>query len=110
MSSGSFNDLTQVFESIIDWPKRLAHEAPFYRRLFERVSVKSMIDVACGTGHHASMFHSWGLEVEGADLSPNMIALARAGFGEPPGLSWAVRGGAQPIGSASSIHVARCVG
>jgi SAM-dependent methyltransferase len=110
MSRGAFNDLTEVFESIIDWPKRLAHEAPFYRRLFARIGVKSVIDVACGTGHHASMFHSWGLQVEGADLSPNMIAQARAGFGEPPGLSWAVRGYDQPIGAGRSFDVAACVG
>ncbi len=110
MSRGAFNDLTDVFESIIDWPKRLAHEAPFYRRHFERVGAKRVIDVACGTGHHASMFHSWGLQVEGADLSPNMIAQARAGFGEPPGLSWTVRGYDQAIDSGSSFDAAVCVG
>src|ERR1035437_1439350 len=110
MSSGSFNDLTQVFESIIDWPKRLAHEAPFYRRLFGRVGAKSVIDVACGTGHHAAMFHSWGLQVEGADLSPKMVERARASFGDPPGLSWAVRGYDQPIGAGSVVDAAVCVG
>ncbi len=97
MSGGTFDNLTHVFESIIAWPKRLAHEAPFYRGLFERVGVKRVVNVACGTGHHAAMFQSWGLQVEGADLSPNMIAQARAGFGEPPGLTWAVRGYDQPI-------------
>jgi SAM-dependent methyltransferase len=110
MSGGAFNDLTDVFESIIDWSKRLANEGSFYRRLFERVGVKRVVDVACGTGHHAAMFHSWGLQVEGADISPNMIARARAGSGEPPGLHWIVRGYDQPIQSDSAFDAAVCVG
>jgi SAM-dependent methyltransferase len=73
-----FSDLTDVYEAMIDWPNRLAHEERFYRRLFERVGVRSVVDVACGTGHHAAMFHSWGLRVEGADISPAMIECARA--------------------------------
>jgi len=110
MSGGAFNDLTDIFESIIDWPKRLANEELFYRRLFERVGVKSVVDVACGTGHHAGMFHSWGLHVEGADISPNMIARARERFGEPPGLHWTVRGYDQPIQSENPFDAAVCVG
>ena len=55
-----FDDLTDIYEAMIDWPKRLANEGPFYRRWFERVGVQSVVDVACGTGRHAAMFHSWG--------------------------------------------------
>ena len=64
-----FQDLTDVYEAMIDWPKRLAREEPFYRRWFERCGARSVLDVACGTGHHGAMFHRWGLRVEGADLS-----------------------------------------
>ena len=91
MPAELFNDLTDVYEAMIDWPKRLAHEEPFYRRLFERVGVRSVADVACGTGRHAAMFHSWQLRVEGSDISPAMIERARGHFGEPPGLRWVVR-------------------
>ena len=92
MSETSFDDLTDVYEAMIDWPKRLNAEAPFFRRLFEKHNVKRVADVACGTGRHAAMFHSWGLEVEGSDISPNMIDRARETFREPAGLRWAVRG------------------
>ena len=34
MSAASFDDWTDVYEAMIDWPKRLAHEEPFYRGLF----------------------------------------------------------------------------
>lgn len=105
-----FHDLTDVYEAMIDWPKRLAHEGPFYRRLFERHGVSRVVDAACGTGRHAAMFHSWGLEVEGADISPAMIDRARASFGEPAGLHWAVRGFDEPITAEKPFDVAVCVG
>jgi SAM-dependent methyltransferase len=105
-----FQDLTDVYEAMIDWPKRLAREEPFYRRWFHRYGVRSVVDVACGTGRHAAMFHSWRLRVEGADLSPAMIDRARAHFGEPAGLRWSVRGFDQPIGPAEPFDAAVCVG
>ena len=99
-----FDDFADIYEAMIDWPKRLAHEGPFYRRLFERIGVRSAIDVACGTGHHAAMFHSWGLRVEGADLSPAMIDRARNSFGQPASLQWTVRGFDQPIAAGRAVR------
>lgn len=110
MHSTPFDDLSPVYEALIDWPKRLAHEEPFYRRLFEELAAQRVLDVACGTGRHAQMFHSWGLEVEGADLSPAMIAAAYARCGEPAGLRWVVRGFDQPVQSETPFDVALCVG
>ena len=95
---------------MIDWPKRLAAEEPFYRRWFQQAGVKRLVDVACGTGHHAAMFHDWGLEMEAADLSPAMIERAQGGFGEPSGLHWAVRGFDEPIPAAGSWDAVVCVG
>ena len=75
-----FDDLTDVYEAMIDWPRRLANEGPFYRRCFERVGAASVADVACGTGRHAALFHSWNLRVEGSDVSPRMIDRRREHF------------------------------
>lgn len=110
MSETSFDDLTDVYEAMIDWPKRLSTEAPFFRRLFEQSNVKRVADVACGTGRHAAMFHSWGLDVEGSDISSNMIQRAKETFGEPNGLRWAVRGFDQAPGPPSSFDAVICVG
>ncbi len=90
MNTNLFNQLTDIYESMIDWPKRLAAEGPSYRHWFQQAGVKRVVDAACGTGHHAAMFHGWDLEVEAADLSPAMIQRAKAGFGEPAGLHWTV--------------------
>ncbi len=105
-----FEDLTDVYEAMIDWPKRLAHEGPFYRRWFEQGGVCSVVDVACGTGRHAALFHSWGLRVEGADLSRAMIDRARGNFGEPAGLHWVVRSFDEPMAAAEPFDAAVCVG
>ena len=103
-------ELSDVFEDLVDWEKRLAGEEPFYRKVFKEVGAKSVLDAACGTGRHASLFHSWGLKVEGADISPRMIEKARAAFGEPEGLSWTVRGFDEPADREDPFDVVLCVG
>ena len=110
MGETSFDDLTDVYEAMIDWPKRLSAEAPFFRRHFEQCGVNRVADVACGTGRHAAMCHSWGLDVEGSDISPNMIERATETFGKPNGLRWTVRGFDQPIDSPGAFDAVVCVG
>ncbi|MBN2476982.1 MAG: class I SAM-dependent methyltransferase [Pirellulales bacterium] len=110
MNQVAFDDMTDVYEAMIDWPKRLGHEGPFYRRLFERAGVRSVLDSACGTGRHAAMFHDWGLRVEGADVNAGMIQRARAHFGEPSGLRWVVRAFDQPVRPREPFDAAICVG
>lgn len=110
MTSSRFDDLTDVYEAMIDWPRRLANDGPFLRELFEEFGVRRVADVACGTGHHAAMFHLWGLEVEGVDVSPNMIERARRNFGEQDRLRWTVRGFEQPIPGEEPFDAVTCLG
>lgn len=110
MSAPAFDDRAGCYDALIDWPKRLANEEPFYRGLFERVGVRRVLDAACGTGRHAAMFNSWGCDVEGADLSSAMIAQCRRQFGQSPALRWVVRAFDQPVEAAGSFDAAICVG
>jgi SAM-dependent methyltransferase len=110
METNAFNQLADIYEAMVDWPKRLAAEEPFYRRWFAESGGKRVADVACGTGHHAAMFHGWGFEVEASDISPAMIQQAQTRFGEREGLLWAVRGFDEPIPSAGSWDVVVCAG
>jgi SAM-dependent methyltransferase len=105
-----FGDLTDVYDQMIDWPKRLANEEPFYRRVVGRLRARRIVDVACGTGRHAAMFHSWGLEVEGSDVSGRMIQRAKANFGERPGLRWKLRAFDEPMEAADAVDLVICVG
>lgn len=110
MAPPLFDDLTDAYEAMIDWPKRLANESPFFFRIFAQIGARRVLDAACGPGRHAAMFHGHGLEVEGADLSPKMIAKARADFGEPPGLRWVVRSFDQPVEAAEPFDAVVCTG
>lgn len=108
--SEAFSDAPDRYEALVDWPKRLGREEPFFRRLFEQAGVRRILDAACGTGHHAAMFHSWGLEVEGADISPAMIARARLLHGEGPRLRWVVRSFSTPPEPAGGFDAVICTG
>ena len=90
-SPGGFDVNVERYDGLIDWDRRLANEAPFYRSRFEQISARRILDAACGTGRHAALFSSWGLEVEGADISPEMIALCRERNRDSDRLCWAVR-------------------
>ena len=66
------------YDRFVDWGKRLEREAPFFRLLFAEHGIRSIIDVGCGTGRHAALFASWGLDVTGVDPDPTMLEQARA--------------------------------
>lgn len=106
----TFKERADVYDGMINWPKRLANEEPFYRKLCNEFSVKRVLDVACGSGRHAGMLHGWGLQVEAADLSADMLEQARQINGAPAGLSWVQRGYDQPVPEAGSFDLAICVG
>jgi SAM-dependent methyltransferase len=72
-----FDDFQPYYDLMVDWEKRLAHEAPFFQRVFSRAKARRVLDCACGTGHHARLFSRWGLEVLGTDLAPGMVRQAQ---------------------------------
>ena len=100
----------ESYDALVDWPRRLANEEPFYRQLFEQFGVQRVLDAACGTGHHAAMFHTWGLDVEGADASAAMTEFCRARHGESERLRWKTRPFFEPASPAGSYDVVVCVG
>jgi glycine/sarcosine N-methyltransferase len=65
------------YDRFVDWDRRLSREAPFFRALFDENRVCTVVDVGCGTGRHAVMFASWGLDTSGVDPDPEMLANAR---------------------------------
>ena len=110
MGTPLFECLPEIYEAMVDWPRRLEREGPFFREIFGQAGVRRVLDVACGTGHHAAMFHRWGLEVEGADLSQAMIQRAIALHGQPPGLRWTVRPFQDPTPNPGYFDAAVCIG
>lgn len=65
------------YDELVDWDRRLAREAPFFKNLFESAGVHSLADVGAGSARHAILFRSWGLDVWAIDPSGDMLELAR---------------------------------
>lgn len=78
MDSREFYDRqAALYEVMNDWPARLSLELPFIRRTLEQARARTVLDTACGGGHHVIALAAEGYAVSGADLSAEMIQLAR---------------------------------
>jgi glycine/sarcosine N-methyltransferase len=73
-----YDDFSSDYDRFVDWPGRLAAELPFIERQLQAVGARRVLDAACGTGMHALALARRGYAAVGADLSPGMIARARA--------------------------------
>lgn len=76
---------TVDYRGLVDWPRRLAREWPFFERTFRDVPVRRILDLGSGGGEHARLFASHGFEVAGVDLSPGLVEEARSATPNQPG-------------------------
>jgi glycine/sarcosine N-methyltransferase len=72
-----YDALAADYDRFVNWEGRLAHELPFFDRLFARHQVRRVLDSACGTGRHAIALAQRGYQVTATDLSAAMIEQAR---------------------------------
>ena len=91
-----YDEFASYYDKMVSWQPRFEAEAAFFRETFEKYRVKTIVDMACGTGMHAILFARWGYRVVGVDLSEEMLRVAadnvkkagvhvdfrKAGFGE----------------------------
>lgn len=77
-----YDRFVDVYDNLVSFNNRVKREANFYDSLFKKCNVKTVLDCACGTGHHIMMFKQLGYDVKGSDLSPAMITKARANLKE----------------------------
>lgn len=54
----------------------LKNEASFFKQLFTENKVQTVLDCACGTGHHLYMLSELGFDVYGSDFSDSMLEVA----------------------------------
>ena len=80
MFSRSARIYDAIYASVRDYPR----EAAELDRLIQerRPGARTLLDVACGTGAHLE--HLEGYEVEGLDLDPEMLAVARERLPDVP--------------------------
>jgi ubiquinone/menaquinone biosynthesis C-methylase UbiE len=73
-----YSESAQLYDKIYSW-KKYDTEAEALRAfvLEANPSARTLLEVACGTGSHLAQLAQW-FEVEGVDLSEDMLAVARA--------------------------------
>lgn len=72
-----YDDFSESYDTMVAWDARLEREEPFFRRLFESIGARRLLDVGTATGGHAIHFAGMGLEVMAVDPSAEMVRLAR---------------------------------
>lgn len=65
-----------LYSTFKDYAAETAAIAQLLRRL--NPACRTVLDVACGTGEHAKRLAADGFDVDGLDLSPAFVAIARA--------------------------------
>ncbi|MFM9370988.1 methyltransferase domain-containing protein [Streptomyces sp. Da 82-17] len=68
----------EKWDSLIDWQKREESEGNFFVDLLRKRGVKSVLDVATGTGFHSVRLLAAGFETVSADGSAEMLSKAFA--------------------------------
>ena len=66
------------WDELIDWQRRADAENNFFQNILNEHGVRTVLDIACGTGYHVVTLAADGFDVTGADGAPNMLAQARA--------------------------------
>ncbi len=96
-----YDELSALYDLFVDWPSRLRNEMPLLEKLGVGVPGQRIVDVACGTGHHALAWAEKGCTVRAFDASREMVEQARmrdraglvnwrvAGFTDIPKDGWA---------------------
>jgi glycine/sarcosine N-methyltransferase len=72
-----YDALAADYDRFVNWEGRLAHELPFFERLFGGQDHLEVLDAACGTGRHAIALARMGHQLVGTDLSSAMVEQAK---------------------------------
>ena len=76
-----YEELSETYDLMIDWPRRLKREAFLYRTVFRFNRAMRVLDAACGTGMHARLFAKMGMAVTAADPVLEMMEVTRKNLG-----------------------------
>ena len=80
-SYGSFASVYDLLTYDVDYKSRVKYVTKLFKK-FADFKVKSVLDLACGTGTAASLLYDLGYEMIGVDSSADMLAQARQKKGD----------------------------
>jgi len=70
------------YDTFVNWNARLARELPFFRRVFDEVGARTLIDVGAGSARHSIEFAALGMAVDAVDPDDSMLAQAETNIAE----------------------------
>jgi SAM-dependent methyltransferase len=69
-------EFVDKWDELINWKRRYEAEDGFFKNKLTELGVKTVLDIACGTGFHTVTLAQDGFEVTGADGAANMLSKA----------------------------------
>ncbi|MBA7559338.1 class I SAM-dependent methyltransferase [Candidatus Atribacteria bacterium 1244-E10-H5-B2] len=83
----NFKPGPEFYDLQVDWDKRLKKEKDFFSGIFEKKKIESVLDVGCGTGHHAQLFSGYAKKVIAIDPSGETIDYAKKNVIKSPNVT-----------------------
>jgi len=77
MAVKNFDFNPEFYDLQVNWDKRLEKEKEFFEDIIKKRKIKRMLDIGCGTGHHAQYFSGLVKEVVAVDPDKGMIEYAK---------------------------------
>jgi SAM-dependent methyltransferase len=72
-----YKELAEYYYEIEKVGRKFEDEIDFLGKLFSKYSIKSVIDLGCGSGEHVFALYKKGFEICGIDISDSMIDIAK---------------------------------
>lgn len=76
MKEKNFKLSPEFYDLQVDWNKRLDKERDFFVDIFKKNNIESVLDIGCGTGHHAQFFSGYAKKIIACDPSEEAIEFA----------------------------------
>ncbi|MFH2055689.1 MAG: class I SAM-dependent methyltransferase [bacterium] len=77
-ATGFYDELGEQYDEMTQHEKRLESLRPAMKNLADRLQMKRVLDVGCGSGTHAIALAQAGVTVTALDPSPEMIRMAKS--------------------------------
>ncbi len=72
-----YSGFARRYDLFAPWDKRIGRERRFFKYILDANRVDTVLDCFCGTGFHVAMLSEMGYDVEGIDISRDMVDKAR---------------------------------
>ena len=77
MTVKNFDFKADFYDIQVDWVQRMKKEDEFFKIIFKERKISRVLEIGCGTGHHAQLFSKYAEEVIAIDPAGEMLEYAK---------------------------------